>query len=564
MVVPTTQIRVGLANVHRHLIDVCVRTPGLSAGAHEFFMPVWTPGSYLVREYARHVEGVVASDAAGRALPIQKVAKNRWRVELTEDADVVLDYRVYARDLSVRTNHVDERRAYWNGAATYIVAAERRDAPFAISVDVVNDWTAHCALPREGDAWIAQELDEAVDEPFVVSAADVTEFTACGKPHLCILDGVDEEERDALTADLHRIVQAAASIFGDELPYDRYYFYVFADGSGSGGLEHASSTVCHFRRSSLRKPDRRLDVLGLFAHEHFHVWNVKRIRPPGLARFDYEAENYTPDLWLSEGFTTYYQEIVPYRAGVFTREHFLSRLAKNWQQVLSVPGRSVHSVSDASFDAWIKLYRPDENLRNTTVSYYSKGAVLALGLDLLIQAGSNGQRSLDDVMRGLWAHYLEHGPGQPRELVLELCSRAAGRPLDAEFELLVEGREDPPLAEWLAPFGLRFDGPSEAPEATLDAQIDADAFIERVDRGAAGEAMGLSPADELIAIDGERVAPSDWNTVLREQFDPGQVVTLTIARRGLLETLEGALGSQPRGAAKAVEGEGALRFRDER
>ena len=562
MVVPTTQIRVGLANADRHLIDVRVRTHGLGAGEHDFFMPVWTPGSYLVREYARHVEGVTASDAAGAALPCRKVAKNRWRVELDAEGDIVLEYRVYARDLSVRTNHVDSRRAYWNGAATYIVAEERRDAPFAISVDTPEDWTAHCALPREGHSWFAAELDEAVDEPFVVSAADVTEFSACGKPHLCILDGVDEEERDALTSDLHRIVDAAASIFGDELPYERYYFYVFADGSSSGGLEHSASTVCHFHRSSLRKPDRRLDVLGLFAHEHFHVWNVKRIRPTGLARFDYENENYTPDLWLSEGFTTYYQEIVPYRAGVFSREHFLSRLAKNWQQVLGVPGRFVHSVSDASFDAWIKLYRPDENLRNTTVSYYSKGAVAALSLDLLIQAASNGERSLDDVMRGLWAHYLENGPGQPKELVLELCSEAAGRKLDAEFGMLVDGREDPPLGEWLAPFGLRFEGPSDGESATLDVVVDDKARLTRVDRGGAGDAMGLSPDDELIAIDNERVAASEWEATLREQFEPGQRVSLTIARRGLLETIEGELGSKARGSAKAIEGEGALRFRD--
>lgn len=561
MVVAPTEITVSCELAARHLMDIEVRTFGMLRGRHEFAMPVWTPGSYLVREYARHVESVEASDGQGAVLPCEKVAKNRWRVDLATDATIVLRYRVYCRDLTVRTNHVDEDRAYWNGAATYIVARDRFDAPLSILVHPRAGERVHTSLPPDPNragAHLALSIDEACDAPFVCSEAAVETFEALGVEHVCVLDGIQAgvSGTRALVAELKACVEAAARIFDGALPYERYYFFVFADLAGSGGLEHSDSCVIHLPRSWFRSAKKRLDRIGLFAHEHFHAWNVKRIRPDGLAVFDYESENYTRDLWLSEGFTSYYQEIVPMLAGLYTRQEALDRIAKNVVSVESIPGRHYHSVSEASFDAWIKLYRQDENTKNQSISYYDKGAVVAFALDVLIQASSDGEKSLDDVMRGLWKDFVERGPGQSRQLVLNLINEAAGRDLGAEFDVLVEGRQDAPLDSWLEALGLRIERPDGERLASLEVQtrtVDSCIEVVSVDRYGAGAALGLSPGDELLAIDQERVRGPEWEATIEAQWRPQQEVELLIARRGVLKTLRGVLGSKSKGEARMQE-----------
>lgn len=562
---PITSIRVAFPRPEDHRLSVECTTSDLDAGVHEFFMPVWTPGSYMVREYPRHVEGLEARDGEGRPLEVRKTRKNRWSLDLPESGSVTLCYRVYCRDLTVRTNFVDEKRAYWNGAATYIVHKDYTGARYRVEVDRPSDWEVFTGMTADGDGWLAADLDELMDCPFVVGDIPATSFEAHGVVHTVMQDGVDEEERERLNADLQRIVTAAGEIFGGELPYDRYVFQIIADEGASGGLEHANSTVIHVRRAAFRRPKDRMRLLDLLAHEHFHAWNVKRIRPAGLASFDYENENYTRDLWLAEGFTTYYQEVIPYLAGVFGREFFLERLAENYHQVTSVPGRRFMSLSESSFDAWIKLYRPDENTRNSTVSYYGKGAVLALCLDLRIQEHSQGQRNLDDVMRGLYADYLENGPGQSRDLVLKLANEAAGADLSVEFEALVDGREDPDLEQLLMPFGLIYEGPSEPAVATLGLRFTdkgGRAIVAGVDRDGAGERMGLSADDEIVAIDGERVLASNFEACLEEERRPGEEVELLVFRRGLETRLRGRLGERNGGRARIHDsGEGRLRFR---
>ena len=566
MVVPTTSIRISLEDRARHWLGVSVRTEELDAGEHEFFMPVWTPGSYLVREYARHVDRLEASDEKGYELEVRKSAKNRWRIEVPRSGIVNLRYRVYCRDLTVRTNHVDEARAYWNGAATYVTAEGRRDGPFRVEVEAPTGWRVETGLRAEEGAWHARTLDELIDCPFVVGTAPVTEFEVSGVPHRVVHDGVDPRERERITADLQRIVSSAAELFEKRLPYERYLFFLFADEEASGGLEHANSTVIHVPRRFFRVEPERTRLISLLAHEHYHVWNVKRIRPSTLRRFDYERENYSPDLWLSEGFTSYYQEIVPYRAGLFDRETFLQRLANTMQSVFDVPGRKVQSISESSFDAWIKLYRPDENTGNSTVSYYSKGALAAFCLDLLIQAKSEGRRSLDDVMRGLFHDFELAGPGQSRDLVERLCSEFASFDLSPELSMLLDGREDPPINEYLAPFGLRFEPPNGAPRADFgirSAIEDGRLLVKSVARGGAGESMGISPGDEIVAIDGERVLPKDWEQWLGSWLTPESQIELAVFRRGMLTFLRGAARVRREGKARLVEdaGTATLRFR---
>ena len=560
-----TRFTVSFRDPSKHFMHVDVQSPDHEAGEHCFFMPCWTPGSYLIREFARHVLGFCAKDSEQRELRVRKIAKNRWSVNLDRAGDIHLSYRVYCRDLTVRTNHVDEQRAYWNGAATYILSVDRVAAPIEIDVKSPEGWQANCALPQEGGVFLARDLDEAVDSPFLVGDCPRTSFEVIGVPHILVCDGLPDEDAERLTRELTLLVKAAADIFARDLPYKRYYYLLFVDGSGSGGLEHADSCVIHVRRSSFRKSGDRMRMLGLFAHEHFHAWNVKRIRPSTLVSFDYENENYCRELWLSEGFTSYYQEIIPYDAGLFDREFFLDRLAANAWEVLCTPGREQQSVSDSSFDAWIKLYRPDENSRNSTVSYYSKGALIAFSLDLLIQERSNGEKNLDHVMRGLYQHYLEHGKGQSRELIAELVNLAAGADLTAELVALVDGREDPDLGRLLEPFGLSFEEPDGSIHARLDMQskvVDGFLRVSSVDRGGAGDMMGLTPDDEIVAINKERVAPADFDKFIREQCVAGSQVELTLFRRGMQRQLSGRLGGRPAGKARILERpEGRLRYR---
>jgi predicted metalloprotease with PDZ domain len=561
----TTRIHVSFPRPENHLLHLECRFLDLHAGEHDFFMPVWTPGSYMVREYPRHVEGLEARDGEGHSLEIIKTRKNRWSLQLPEASSVTLFYRVYAHDLTVRTNFLDEKRAYWNGAASYIVHEDYTNMSFHVAVDRPDSWDVFTGLSSEGDHWVARDFDELMDCPFVVGDIPSTHFEAHGVPHVVMHDGVDTEERERLNVDLQRIVTSAGEVFGGKLPYGSYVFQIFADETASGGLEHANSTVLHVRRSIFRRPQERMRLLDLCAHEHFHSWNVKRIRPAGLASFDYENENYTRDLWLAEGFTTYYQEVIPYMAGLFGRDFFLERLAENHAQVEAVPGRKLMSLSESSFDAWIKLYRPDENTRNSTVSYYGKGAVLALCLDLMIQAHSEGQRSLDDVMRGLYADYLERGSGQSRDLVLRLANEAAGTDLGAEFALLVDGRGDMDLQPLLEPFGLSYEGPSEPAKASLDIRVQTKSgrlIVASVDRDGAGDRMGLSAGDEIIALGGERVSPDGFDACLAQECLPKQEVTLLVFRRGIETRLRGRLSGRSGGKARIHEsGKGRLCFR---
>ncbi len=561
-----TRIHVSLEARSTHWLELELRCDGLDIGAHELFMPVWTPGSYLIREYQRHIDRVFAEDEQGRPLSVKKTSKNRWSVQLKEAGTLVVRYRVYCRDLTVRTNHVDAKRAYWNGACTYLLPVERRDGPFEVTVAAPSAWSCVSGLESEAGVWRAETLDELLDCPFWVGTAAQTSFESAGKPHLVVHDGVDAKEHQRLTEDLKRICDTAAELFGGKLPYQRYVFFLLADEGGSGGLEHANSTVIHMPRRFYRVEPERTRLISLLAHEHFHVWNVKRIRPLGLRSFDYEQENYSSGLWLSEGFTSYYQEIIPLRAGLYSRETFLQRLADTIQSVLEVPGRKVQSIAESSFDAWIKLYRSDENTRNTTVSYYSKGAVAALCLDLLIQGHSKGQHSLDDVLRGLFDDYERHGPGQSRELVCKLCCEFAGSDLAQDFGALIDACEDPPINDWLAPFGLRFEGPAGRLRADFGIQTavkEGRLFVTHVAAGGSGEAMGMSPDDEILAINGERVLPKDWDNWLGSWLPADSEVELTIARRGLLERLSGRVGSKQEGKARLIETEGAekLSFR---
>ncbi|MCA8951349.1 MAG: M61 family metallopeptidase [Planctomycetes bacterium] len=512
----------------------------------EFFLPAWTPGSYLIREYARHVDRVAAVDAGtGSPLRCDKVRKNRWRIELpTEVARIRLAWSVYAHELTVRTADATAAHAYWNHACVLLWPVDRPELDASLEVRMPDGWRGDSALPsiaptRGGDAaWAIADLDHAIDSPCLLGRAARLEFTALGIPHTVLLDGLDGiAPAPGFAADLTAILEAAAEVFDGALPYERYTFFCLFADEGYGGLEHQSSCTLLAKRTAFAKPASYREFLALCAHELFHAWNVKRLRPRELWSFDYENENYTRMLWLAEGWTAYYDDLLCLRAGRFTAEQYLEVVAKNVRRVLGNPGRLRLSLSDSSFDAWIRLYRPDENTRNSSQNYYVNGAVAAMCLDLTIRRHSDGRHCLDDVLRELWATTFEQGRGYELEDVLGAIERVADRAARELFAAMTQGTFEPPVAELLTAFGItcRID---TGKEPQLGVMFAADSMrLASVTADSPAAAAGLQPGDELVAVQGLRTTSALWQDVFRAVAKNDEPLELLVARRGVMLTL---------------------------
>ncbi|MCR9244390.1 MAG: PDZ domain-containing protein [bacterium] len=514
--------------------------------AIELFLPVWTPGSYLIREYARQVSRVTAIDAeSGAALAVTKTTKNRWAIAPAEGTQRIrVAYSVYAHELTVRTADVTAAHAYWNPACVLLWPVDRPALTARLQIAHPPGWQAACALPAvptdRGDlAFAIASHDQAVDSPALLGHFERLEFEVHGVAHTAVLDGLDGiEPPSAFVPDLRAIIGAAAEVFGDRLPYPAYTFLCLFADSGYGGLEHEDSCTLLMKRTAFADPKSYREFLALCSHELFHVWNVKRMRPAELWEFDYERENYTRMLWLAEGWTAYYDDLLCLRAGCFTVEQYLDVVAKNIERVLANPGRHRLSLAESSFDAWIRLYRPDENTRNSSQNYYVNGAVAAMCLDLTIRRDSGGERSLDDVLRELWRSTFEAGRGYELadvERAVMTCGSEAAVEL---LRTLTQGELEPPLAELLEDFGCDYEAsPGTKPQLGVTFAADT-TRIASVTAGSPADTAGLHPGDELVAIGNLRTTSSLWRDVFRAQARVDEPLALLIARRGVMETLE--------------------------
>ena len=417
-----------------HYVEVEASVPTRGRPQIELEMAVWTPGSYLVREFSRHVEDVRAS-AGGQERPVEKTAKNRWRVQTGSAPSVSVRYRVYGREMSVRTNFIEADFALINSAATFLTLADDTGPrPHEVALTLPAEWkTTMTGLPEAADGlqhhYRAADFDTLVDSPIVAGNPAVYEFSVQGKPHFLVNvgeGGVWDGPRSA--ADAQRIVETQAAFWG-QLPYDKYVFINMIT-EGTGGLEHRNSTVLMTSRWRTRARRGYVDWLSLVSHEFFHAWNVKRLRPVELGPFEYERENYTRTLWVAEGLTDYYGDLLAVRAGVITPEEYLVALSETIASLQTTPGRLSQSVEEASFDAWIRYYRQDENTPNTTISYYTKGAVIGFLLDLEIRKATNNSRSLDDLMTEAYARY-SGAKGYTSAEFRALASEVAGVDLSA-------------------------------------------------------------------------------------------------------------------------------------
>jgi predicted metalloprotease with PDZ domain len=547
---PSINYMISMSKPWTHLLEVEMHVKwSRMPEKTEIKMPVWTPGSYLVREYARHVQDFAVKDGAGRELTWQKTNKNTWQIDTKGIKEIVATYRVYSNELTVRTNELNDEHGFWNNAALLMFPAGQLSAPSTVTVNPYSKWKIATGLPSVAGApntFRAPNFDVLYDSPFEVSDFKEISFDVHGKTHRVVMSGEGNYDLKKIAADVAKITEEGYKIFG-EFPYDDYTFIV--NLRGGGGLEHLNSTALQWNRFGFKPETRYKQFLSLVAHEYFHLWNVKRIRPDALGPFDYENENYTKLLWVAEGGTAYYESLLLRRAGLITDKELLDARASTIEQLQTRPGRFETSLEEASFDAWIKYYRQDENAINNQISYYDKGEVVNMMLDVTIRTASGGAKSLDDVLRYLYNEFYKKNRNYTPADFQKAAELAAGRSLDDFFSKYVRGEADIDYDGILNGIGLQL-AASEPDKAK--AYIGADLAeesgrltIRTIPANTPAYEQGLNTGDQIVAIDGYRASNTFLQSYLAER-KPNDVIRLTVFRFDKLRDITFKLGANTR------------------
>jgi len=529
--------RIEPADLHGHHYRVTLTVPQPDATV-VLRLPVWIVGSYMVREFSRHLLQIEARQGK-QARDVQQLDKCTWQVACSGRAALVLSYRVYAFDTSVRAAFLDSRRGFFNNTSLCLQVQGRTQQPHALSLArLPAGWQVATAMPAAPGGgpldFIASDYDELVDHPFELGTFWRGQFVAAGVPHELVVAGAwPGFDGQRLLNDAQRICSEQIAFWHGphgRAPFERYVFLLNAVDDGYGGLEHRASTALIAARRDLPRPgmdagnEAYVTLLGLISHEYFHTWNVKRLKPAELAQVDFSRENYTELLWFFEGFTSYYDDLMLLRCGLIDAPRYLKILAKAHNAVVATPGRQVQSVAQSSFDAWVKYYRTDENTPNATVSYYIKGSQVALCLDLSLR--QRGQ-SLDDLMRGLWALGGPAGGGPITEAdICAVLQRLGGAEMVEALRQWVHGTDELPVASLIEAMGVQARPERVGMAASLGLRLSEGAFsgvvVKSVLAGSPAAAAGFSAGDELLAVNGWRIRRLDdaqaW--LLREQaFD---------------------------------------------
>jgi len=534
--------RIAVENPNSHLFAVTL-TVDQPTTQQRFALPVWIPGSYLVREFSQHLQGLSARQG-GQEVALKQLDKHRWQADCTAGQPLELRYQVYAFDASVRTAFLDATRGFFNATSTCLRAIGLENKPHALTLErgaAPEGWQAASGLGATrvddegfGD-YLAADYDELADCPFTLGRFFSTEFVAGGVPHRFVITGAGGwADTERLVEDTRRICETQIAFWhGDGAPpFDRYVFMLHASGDGYGGLEHRNSTALICQRNdlprvgakerALKAIDGYTTLLGLISHEYFHTWNVKRLRPKEFAPYGYDGENYTELLWFFEGFTSYYDDLFLRRAGLIDDATYLQLVAKNINQVNQTPGRLLQSVAQASFDAWVKYYRIGENTPNATVSYYTKGALVALCLDLTLR--DEGRGSLDELMRELWRR-CDGGPMRESDVRAAL-RRVGGRAYDGELADWVHGTDDLPAERLLKALGAKVQHDAAPLAQRLGLRVGeagGTLAIKTVLRGGAAEAAGFAAGDEWLGVEfapARRGAPAEaWRVHRLDEVD---------------------------------------------
>ena len=563
-------------NPGAHLFRVTLQIAAPDPSGQLLRLPVWTPGSYKIRDYSRHIVSI-AAHAEDRELEIVKIDKSSWQLEATE-TPVTVTCDIYAWDLSVRGAHLDTTHAYFNGVCLFlcVVGQESRRSVVELlppPAPCGSDWrvaTSMRPLDAERYGFGTYEVDdyeELIDHPVEMGQLSIGEFEAGGIPHAIAIRGEEHVDMGRICADLARVCDQHMTLLGRPPDLDRYLFLLFVLDQGHGGLEHrwSSSLVC--RRSELPRRGEGCDekeyreFLGLCSHEYFHLWNVKRMKPEVFVPYDLRAECYTGLLWVFEGITSYYDDLALVRSGLITAESYLEVLGQTITRVLRTRGRLRQSVEDSSIDAWVKFYQQDANSSNAIVSYYTKGALIALTLDLFLRKETDGACTLDDVMGECWSRF--QATGMPERGLESVAGKVSGLDLDNFFERYVRGTADLPLAELLRDCGVNLhlrpaEGqldrggtagvekkkPTSWLGATLVATNGKNCF-SLVHAGSPAETAGIASGDEAVAFDGRKLTAAGLDRTLRDHY-PGDVVTISVFRRDEFMQFKVTLAEPPK------------------
>lgn len=511
-------------------------------------MPVWTPGSYLIREYARHVEDFAAASGTA-ALRWSKLNKNTWRIDANGASEITVKYNVYSNELTVRTNELNDEHAFWNNGATLMFPAGQLAAPSTVTVRPHGNWKIATGLAKvagQQNTFRAENFDVLYDAPFEVSDFNEITFSVQGKPHRIVITGEGNYDLRQMSRDVGKIAEEGYKIFG-ELPFDDYTFIV--NLRGGGGLEHLNSTALQWNRFGFKPQARYIGFLNLVAHEYFHLWNVKRIRPDALGPFDYENENYTKLLWVAEGMTSYYESLLLRRAGLISDREFLEGKASMIEQLQARPGRFETSLEEASMDAWIKYYRQDENSVNNQISYYDKGDIVGMMLDVTIRTASGGSKSMDDVMRHLYTEFYKKGRNYTPEDFQKASEMMAGRSLDDFFGRYVRGEAEIDYDAILRGIGLKLNvAEPNRSRAYLGADLAEEGgrlTIRSIPADTPAYEQGLNTGDQIVAVDGYRASQALMQSYLSEK-KPGDKIRLSIFRFDKLREVTFTLGANMR------------------
>lgn len=551
--------RLAFPQPHTHLYEVTLTIGRVGRGEIEVSMPTWTPGSYLQREFARHVQDFAASDGNGQPLSWTKSDKATWRVRSGASAGnlrtVKVFYRVYANELATQTSHLDADHAYFNGTSIFMYVVGAKDQPHRLKFEPPAGWqvTTPLGLAPDADGYFtAPNYDVLADSPTEIGTHRVLTFSVRNKVHRVSIYGRFNFDEKRLTDDLAKIVEENAKLFGS-LPYEHYQFLIAVQPGIGGGTEHINSNISMTSPEAFASEAGYRRFLGLESHEFFHTWNVKRLRPVALGPFDYQRENYTRGLWVAEGITSYYGDLILRRAGLLGASEYLGGLSGLLAGYEGQPGRLKQSAEVSSFDTWIEQYRPDEHSVNTAMSYYTKGELLGLVFDLEIRSRTKGARSLDDVMRRLMENHGLPKPGFTDAQLKATFEEVAGGDLTDFWNRYVAGTEELDFDAWLRKVGLSlqkswqpgtpYANSRQEKPGTLgirfrpaSAQSDR-VVISNVLAGLPGYEGGLNSGDELVSIDGLRI---DAGNAARRINDlrAGQRVIVTVFRREQLRTFE--------------------------
>jgi predicted metalloprotease with PDZ domain len=562
-------------NPAAHLFQVTCEIRNPASDGQQLWLPAWIPGSYMIRDFARNIVTLEARDTNGN-VEVEKLDKQTWQCAPANGALTIV-YSVYAWDLSVRGAHLDTTHGFFNGTSVFLAVTGREFEAVTVQIQLPDgaeyeSWRVATTLTPvdtslfSAGTYAANDYDELIDHPVEMGNVTVTEFDVAGTPHHIVITGRHQTDMQRLTQDIKQICETHVSMFGELPEMARYMFLLMVVGEGYGGLEHRSSTALICNRKDLPTrhmstvSDDYITLLGLFSHEYFHTWNVKRIKPVEFVPYQLKEESYTRQLWAFEGITSYYDDLALVRSGIIDESKYLELLGKNFTRVLRGSGRLKQSLRESSFEAWSKFYKQDENSPNAIVSYYVKGAMFALALDLKIRELTKNNKSLDDIMRRLWREYGKQARGVEEDTILQMTNELVEQSLQAFFDRYLDTSDDIPLQAMLETMGISmncrvassYDDTGGKPAKTdnnnvilfnLGARFVADPqgvkLLVLHDDGDLQKA-GLAANDIIIAIDGLKVT-KDNITALLGLYSAGDSLNVHAFRRDELMTFDVAL-----------------------